>query len=53
VRMYCTPTVCCVQPTEYTNAEVRSGPEFAQSDSATSRKASFGIPQVSDTISGV
>ena len=53
VRMYWTPTVCCVQPTEYTNADVRSRPEFAQSASATSRKASLGMPQVSSTISGV
>ena len=37
VRMYWTPTVCWVQPTEYTNAEVRSRPEFRQSDSATWR----------------
>ena len=35
VRMICTPTVCCVQPTAYANADVRSRPEFAQSASAT------------------
>ena len=28
VRMYCTPTECCVQPTLYTNAVVRSRPEL-------------------------
>jgi hypothetical protein len=28
VRMYCTPTVCCVQPTAYAMALVRSRPEF-------------------------
>ncbi|MNC99417.1 hypothetical protein D3C83_177050 [compost metagenome] len=28
-RMYCAPTECCVQPTLYTSAEVRSRPEFS------------------------
>ncbi len=53
VRMYCTPTVCCVQPTEYTNAPVRSRPEFSPSASATSRKVSWGTPQICSTSSGV
>ena len=53
VRMYCTPTVCWVQPTEYTIAEVRSRPEFAHSASATSRKDSRGTPHTRSTISGV
>ena len=38
VRMYCTPTVCWVQPTLYTNAVVRSGPELAVSASQTWRE---------------
>ena len=28
-RMYCAPTECCVQPTLYTSAAVRSRPEFS------------------------
>ena len=53
VRMYWTPTVCCVQPTEYAIAEVRSRPEFSQSASATSRNCSSVQPQMRATISGV
>jgi hypothetical protein len=53
VRMYCTPTVCCVQPTEYTKADVRSRPEFSHSASATWRNVSRGTPQMCSTISGV
>ena len=34
-RMYCTPTECCVQPTEYTHAVVRSRPLFAVTASQT------------------
>ena len=30
-RTFWTPTVCCVQPTAYTIAEVRSRPEFSHS----------------------
>ena len=52
-RMYCTPTVCCVQPTEYTIAEVRSRPELSHSASATRRNWSRGTPQVCSTNSGV
>jgi len=39
-RIICTPVVCCVQPTAYTTALVRSRPELAQSNSATRRMAS-------------
>ena len=53
VRMYCTPTVWCVQPTEYTQAVVRSRPEFAVTARATSRNTSGSMPQMSPTISGV
>jgi hypothetical protein len=35
VRMYCTPTVCWVQPRLYTNAVVRSRPEFSVTSRAT------------------
>ncbi len=52
VRMYCTPTVWCVQPTEYTQAVVRSRPEFAVTARATSRNTSGSMPQMSPTISG-
>ena len=53
VRMYCTPTVCWVQPTLYTNAVVRSGPEFSVRASQTWAKTSGGTPQTCWTISGV
>jgi len=52
-RMYCTPTVCCVHPTEYTKAVVRSRPELSHTASATSMKRSRGTPQTSSTTSGV
>ena len=52
-RMYCAPTVCWVQPTEYTHAVVRSRPLFAVSPSATCAKTSGSMPQTSATISGV
>ena len=51
--MFCTPTVCCVQPTEYTRAVVRSRPELSHSASATSTKRSRGTPQTSSTTSTV
>ncbi len=53
VRMYCVPTVCCVHPTAYAKALVRSRPELAVSASQTFMKVSRGIPQVSSTTSGV
>lgn len=53
VRMYCAPTVWCVQPTEYTQAVVRSRPEFAVIASAISVNCSTGRPQMSATASGV
>ena len=52
-RMYCTPTVCCVQPTLYTRAVVRSRPELLVSASQTARKFSGEMPQICSTISGV
>jgi hypothetical protein len=51
--MYCTPTVCWVQPTLYTNAVVRSRPELLVRASHTRRKASGEMPQTCSTISGV
>ena len=51
--MYCTPTVCWVQPTLYTNAVVRSRPEFAVSSSHIRPNTSGGTPQACSTISGV
>ena len=51
--MYCTPTVCWVQPTLYTNAVVRSRPEFSVISRATSANCSGGMPQTSCTSSGV
>ena len=51
--MYCTPTVCWVQPTLYTNAVVRSRPEFSVISRATSANCSGGTPQTSCTSSGV
>ena len=48
-----TPTVCCVHPTAYANAPVRSRPEFAQSASATYVNSSIVQPQASATNSGV
>ncbi len=51
--MYCTPTVWWVQPTAYTNAVVRSRPEFSVTALATSRNCSCGTPHTSATISGV
>ena len=51
--MYCTPTVCWVQPTLYTNAVVRSRPEFAVSSSQIRAKDSGGTPQACSTTSGV
>ena len=52
-RMYCTPTVCWVQPTEYTHIVVRSRPELAQIASATCMNWAGLIPQTRETISGV
>ena len=51
--MYCTPTVCCVQPTLYTQAVVRSRPEFSVISSQIRRNASCGTPQACSTISAV
>ena len=51
--MYCTPTVCWVQPTLYTKAVVRSRPEFSVSSSQTRRKGPAGTPHICSTISGV
>ena len=51
--MYCTPTVCWVQPTEYTHAVVRSRPEFSVIARATSANVSGGTPHASATSSGV
>ena len=53
VRMYWTPTVCCVQPTEYTNAPVCSRPEPSHTASQYSTNCSTEQPQVSATSSGV
>ena len=53
VRMYWAPTLCCVQPTEYTHAVVRSRPLLATSASAISTNWSAGVPQTASTISGV
>jgi len=53
VRMYCTPTVCWVQPTLYTRAVVRSRPELLVTASQTARKFSGGMPQICSIISGV
>ena len=53
MRMYCTPTVCWVQPRLYTNAVVRSRPEFAVMSRATWRNCSSGTPATSATTSGV
>jgi len=53
VRISWTPTVCCVQPTAYTNAPVRSGPELTHSDSATARNSPTVQPQAFATNSGV
>jgi hypothetical protein len=52
-RIICVPVVWCVQPTEYTNAVVRSRPEFSQIASATLRKSVCETPQTRCTISGV
>ncbi len=52
-RMYCAPTLCCVQPTLYTSAVVRSRFEFAVHASQTARNCSGGVPQTRSTISGV
>ena len=52
-RMYCAPTECCVQPTLYTSAAVRSRPEFSAHARATSRNCSAGTPHTRSTISGV
>ncbi len=51
--MYCTPTVCCVQPTEYAQAVVRSRVEFSVTARAICSNTSSGMPQIRDTISGV
>ncbi len=51
--MYCTPTVCWVQPTLYTQAVVRSRPELAVISSQTRSKAARGMPQACSTISAV
>ena len=53
MRMYCTPTVCWVQPRLYTNAVVRSRPEFSVMAWATSRNFSSGTPATCATMSGV
>jgi hypothetical protein len=52
-RMFCTPVVCCVQPTEYTIIDVRSGPELAMRSSTSLPNSSSLTPQVSATNSGV
>jgi hypothetical protein len=52
-RIIWTPLVCCVQPTAYTKAAVRSRPELSQSAFATRRNSSVLQPHVSATNSGV
>jgi hypothetical protein len=51
--MNCAPRVCCVQPTLYTRAVVRSLPEFSVHARHTSRNNPGGTPQIRSTISGV
>jgi len=52
-RMYWTPTEWWVQPTEYTQAVVRSRPLLAVTASQTFRNCSDRTTQASCTISGV
>jgi hypothetical protein len=51
--MYCAPTLCWVQPTEYTHAVVRSRLLFAVTHCATCSNTAGSMPQTSATISGV
>jgi hypothetical protein len=51
--MFCTPSVCWVQPTEYTNAVVRSRPELRVTASATAANDSRDTPHTCSTRSGV
>lgn len=52
-RMFCAPTVCCVQPSAYRKVVVRSGALVEASTSHTFRKSAFGVPQMFSTTSGV
>ena len=53
VRMFCAPTVCCVQPSAYRNVVVLSAALVEASTSHTFRKSAFGVPQMFSTTSGV
>ena len=53
VRMYCTPTVCCVQPTAYEKFVVRSRPLLSAMMFAIFTTVSAGMPQTSSTSCGV
>ena len=50
-RMNCAPTVCCVQPTAYTTADVRSRPDASVHHSHTFSNWPGGVPQTRSTIS--
>ena len=53
VRIICEPCECCVQPSAYMTVMTRSGADDVAIISQTLRNASFGVPQIFDTISGV
>ncbi len=52
-RMFCEPTECSVQPSAYRLVIVLFGAAVSAMYSQTLRKASFGVPQILLTISGV
>ena len=53
VRMICEPCECCVQPSAYRIVITLSGAARRRDRLATLRNASFGVPQIFSTISGV
>ncbi len=52
-RMFCEPTVCCVQPSAYRLVSVRSGAAVEAMASQIFPNTSVGTPVISATFSGV
>ncbi|MOA04354.1 hypothetical protein D3C78_1239030 [compost metagenome] len=53
VRIICEPTECCVQPRAYMMVMTLSGADVSAMVAQTFSMASFGVPQMLLTRSGV
>ncbi len=53
VRIFCAPTVCCVQPKAYKKVPALSEALVVAKISQTFKKSAFDVPQICSTISGV